>query len=108
MAGSREIKIEEQLKNLAADFLQRESNGQSLITVTRAELGDKMKEATIFFTVFPDDKQEDALEFTKRKRSEFKQYVKEHSKIGRLPFFDFAVDFGEKNRQRIDELSLGN
>ncbi len=104
---ARETKIEEELKKLAAEFLQRESNGLSLITVTSAQLSDKMKTATIFFTVFPDDKQEDALEFTKRKRSEFKQYVKEHSKIGRLPLFDFAIDFGEKNRQRIDELSSG-
>ena len=28
----------------------------------------------------------------------------EHSRIGYVPFFEVAIDVGEKNRQRIDEI----
>jgi ribosome-binding factor A len=101
----REQKLEELLKHLAADFLQRESNVTSLITVTGIRLSERLTKADILITVFPEQKQEEALDFTKRKRTEFREYVREHAKMRVLPFFDFEIDFGEKNRQRIDELS---
>lgn len=101
----KDQRTEDLLKKLAAQFLQRESNHQSLVTVTGVELGHKLAFATILITVLPEDKSEDALEFAKRKRSEFRHFVKENSRIHRIPRFDFAIDFGEKNRQRIDEIS---
>ena len=55
-------------------------------------------------TVFPEIHEKTALEFAKRKRSEFKEFVKENSKLGRIPMMDFEIDFGEKNRQKIDSL----
>jgi ribosome-binding factor A len=63
------------------------------------------KVATIYFTTLPDNQQETAEKFLMRKTSEFKGYVREHSKIGILPRLDFKIDFGERNRQRLDELS---
>ena len=45
------------------------------------------------------------LAFAKRKRSEFREYLKKHSALQRLPTVDFEIDYGEKNRQRIDEIS---
>ncbi|MBX4210528.1 ribosome-binding factor A [Candidatus Parcubacteria bacterium] len=98
-------KIIELVKNLAAKFLQHESNLTSMITVTGADLRSKGRESTIFITVFPTDKEEDALQFAKRMRSDFRDYVKENSRMRTIPFFDFEIDLGEKNRQRIDELS---
>jgi ribosome-binding factor A len=29
----------------------------------------------------------------------------EKARMRRIPFFDFAIDHGEKNRQKIDEIS---
>ncbi len=101
----RSEKITEMLKHLAGKFLAEESNGQSLITVTNVTLSDDEKTAVILFTVFPDSKEAAVLDFTKRKRSEFKKYVKSNSSIGRIPFFDFSIDGGEKNRQLIDNIS---
>ena len=97
-------KVRDQVKALAAQFLQRESNHLSLITVTDVRLNHDGGLAHIFFTVLPQDKEKAALEFSKRKRSEFREFVKKNSRIQRLPFFDFAIDEGEKNRQRADEL----
>ncbi len=101
----RQQKTIELLKHLASQFLERESSRNALITVTDATISDDYKEARIFFTVFPDNREEAVLDFVKRKRSEFKHYVKQNSQMGRIPFFDFAIDLGEKNRQHIDEIS---
>jgi ribosome-binding factor A len=103
--SNRKEKIEEQLRELGAKFLNYENNGSSLITVTDVKLTDSGKNATIFFTVFPDSFEKTALEFAKRKRGEFKQFAIDHSRMGNVPMIDFEIDFGEKNRQRIDEIS---
>jgi ribosome-binding factor A len=90
---------------LAGKFLAMNGNKSSLLTVTNVQMSKDGKSATILFTVFPNDFEKTALEFAKRKRSEFKQYIKENVSFGRIPFLDFAIDLGEKNRQKIDELS---
>ncbi len=107
MSDIRTHRIEEILHNLSARFLLENGNGSSLLTVTHVALSPNGKYATIFFTVFPTEFEKTALEFAKRKRSDFKQYVREHSKLGIIPQLDFAIDLGEKNRQRIDELLSG-
>ena len=103
MANRRE-KISEILRELSAKFLMLNSNKSSLITVTEVRLTEDAKNATILFTVFPDNFEKTALEFAKRKRSEFKEFVKENSKLGRIPQLNFEIDLGEKNRQKIDSL----
>ena len=102
--SNRSEKIKQILHDLGARFLTHNGNGVSLLTVTRAHLSSDEKRATIFFTVFPEAQEKTALEFAKRKRSEFKEFVKEHSKLGRIPLLDFDIDMGEKNRQKIDSL----
>ena len=106
MSQDRSIKLTKIIKKAAADFMQVESNGASLVTITDVRLSNDEKYATILFTVLPEEKQEAVLEFTKRIRSEFKEYIKSHTKIGRIPMFDFEIDLGEKHRQKIDTISL--
>ena len=101
----RDERAEEFIKHLAAEFLQRESNGMSLITVTNVQLYNKRTRARILFTVLPEHKQPEAVDFANRKRNDFKDYVKKNARLQKLPQFEFAIDLGEKNRQRIDELS---
>lgn len=100
----RTEKVSELVKKLAAEFLSREADKSSIITVTNANISDDLKNATIFFSVYPKASEGAALNFAKRKRSELKKYVKSKLKMRRIPFFDFEIDFGEKNRQKIDEL----
>ena len=101
---TRNEKIAVILRDLAGRFLLFNGNGTSLMTVTKVEVSRDGKYATIFFTVFPENFEKTALEFAKRKRPEFKEFVKENSRLGRIPKIDFAIDFGEKNRQKIDSL----
>jgi ribosome-binding factor A len=102
--STRDERLREILRDLGAKFLLLNGNGSSLLTVTNVELTSDGKRATIFFTVFPDNFEKTALEFAKRKRSEFKEFVKDNSKLGRIPLLDFEIDEGEKNRQKIDDL----
>ncbi|MFA7252286.1 MAG: ribosome-binding factor A [Candidatus Paceibacterota bacterium] len=104
----RDEKLKDQIKKWAAEFLQRESNGNSLITVTDVKISTDAKEATILFTVLPESKQEAALEFARRQLSEFREFLGKKVKIGRMPFFHFDIDRGEKHRQRIDEITIKN
>ncbi len=96
---------EEALAHLAAEFINSTSNRRSLITVTRAYLTPDERRADIFFTVFPDEREAEVMEFMTRKRAEFRGFVKTHTKFRILPTMDFLIDRGEKNRQALEELS---
>lgn len=104
----RPVQVAETLAHLAGEFLAREivnpaANG--LITVTRAELGENFKTVTIFLSVLPQTREDEALKVAKRARSDFRDYVKKHTFLHPVPTVDFEIDYGEKNRQRIDDLT---
>jgi len=101
----RQTKVAETIAHLAGDFFARESNRESLMTVTRADVSPDLKNVTVFVSVLPEQFEKSALAFAKRNRGAFREYVKEHSRLGRLPTIDFVLDLGEKNRQLIDELT---
>jgi ribosome-binding factor A len=95
----------EALREAAALFLSREANRNSLITVTRAMLSEDRKRGTIFITVLPDDAEEAAVAFANRNRGEFGKFFETQVRGMRIPQVEFVIDRGEKNRQRLDELS---
>ena len=103
--SQRDEKLKDLIKNTAADFMQKQSNYTSLITITDVSLSDRGKRARIFFTVLPVEKEKAALDFAKRMRAEFQNFFAEHARMRALPYFDFEIDKGEKNRQHIDEIS---
>jgi len=102
--ASRNEKVANQIKELAAQFLGRVDNRTSLITVTGATVSPDLKRSTIFITVLPDNKENAAFGFVKRQRKELREFLKNHLPIKTIPFLDVEIDMGEKNRQKIDEL----
>ncbi len=98
-------RMRELISHLAAEYLSRNSNRMSLITVTGTTLSTDRKNATIFISVLPESEEKSALEFAKRKRSELREYLHDNGRFSTLPILDIVLDKGEKNRQRIDELS---
>lgn len=100
----RQEKVGELLRQCAAKFIEIESNRTSLITVTRCNISPDLKQATVFITVLPEKDEEKALDFTKRKRRDLRQYIKKNLKLKRIPFMEIEIDRGELNRQKIDEL----
>ena len=100
----RQEKAEGLIRDIAAEFLERESNQRSLITVTRASVSPDLKRATFYITVLPEEMEEHALDFAKRKRKELREFLKTRVKSRTLPFLDVEIDKAEKTRQRLEEL----
>ncbi|KKU78294.1 MAG: Ribosome-binding factor A [Parcubacteria group bacterium GW2011_GWA2_47_64] len=98
-------KIREAIRHAAAEFLAQESNRTSLITVTGVHLSPRRDKATILVTIFPEDKEREALEFVARTGGALRDFLGKRVFLQRLPYISFALDVGEKNRQKIDELS---
>ncbi len=92
------------LQELAAEFVNRESNKTSLITITRTELTKTLDKVFFYVSVYPEDAEGPALGFLMRKRGECKEYIKQKAPMARIPHVEFLLDTGEKNRQRVDEL----
>ncbi|HEX8994050.1 MAG TPA: ribosome-binding factor A [Candidatus Paceibacterota bacterium] len=80
------------LRDATAQFLARESGPQSLITVTRAQFSTDLTHADVFLSVLPKDKEIAALGLATRNRDELKRYLKDHTKLPRIPFIVFKIE----------------
>ncbi len=102
--SQRQLQVEQQVLGITQDFFQRESSGASMITVTRTDISRDMKHGTIFITVLPENKEDAAINFAKRMRSELRHFVMKRLPVKVIPFFEVEIDYGEKNRLHVDEL----
>jgi len=105
MNSVKREKIEEIIHRGAAEFIRDEASNSSLITVTRVEMNVSGKDAIVYFTTLPESEEDTALKFLDRKAPEFKQKMISESRIGIVPHLRFKIDYGERNRQRLDQLS---
>lgn len=105
MEHTRREKITEALRETAAEFMAREANRNSLVTVTAARLSDDGKRGIIYMTVMPESSEEAAVAFANRNRSEFAAFFETRVRGVFMPHVEFEIDKGEKSRQRLDELS---
>jgi ribosome-binding factor A len=106
--SQRQKKVSELLREITSKMISRETNRTSLITVTNIDVSPDLKQCTVFVSVFPESAQESAINFLKRKRRDLKMEVRQNSNLRNIPFFDFDLDMGEKNRQLIEDISLKN
>ncbi len=102
--GGRQEKVANFIREEFASFLSKTDSHTSLITVTHATVSPDLKRGTIWITVLPDTKAESALNFIKRNLGDFRKSLKENMAVKNVPFLEVALDLGEKNRQKIDEL----
>lgn len=100
--------MREHLRTIVSTFVETESNRTALITITGVTLSHDFREATFLISVLPQEHEEEVLHFLRRKRSACRAYVKERLASKTIPFVDFALDEGEKHRQRIDALLHGD
>jgi len=100
----RHIKVATLLTELAAKFVRNEANSDPLITVTRSNVSKDYKNATVFFTTIPAEREADALVFLKRSGGEMRRFVMKHMRIKHIPHIDFMIDYGERHRQHTDEV----
>lgn len=101
-------RLSDEIKKFSALFLERESNRDALISVTGLDLSDDEANATLHISVLPADKEDASLWFVKRNLGEMRAYLMKNIKVRHIPYLDVLIDKGEKNRQKIDELLLGD
>ncbi len=104
MATQRQEKMNKELGKIFATFIERESNKTSLITVTRCDIAPNFKNIIVYLSVLPVDKEEQVISFMNRRKWDARDYVKKSLSMRIIPFVEFRIDYGEKNRQRIDQL----
>lgn len=104
MEFDRHTRVAAQIKDFAASFIREEANTNPLITVMQVTLSSDYRQATVFITTIPDNKEADALIFLKRKGSELRKYIAKHTRMKILPHLDFEIDYGERHRQHLDEV----
>jgi ribosome-binding factor A len=92
------------LTELAAKYIAREAGRDTLITPTRTELARNRRNVTIFVSVYPSEQTEHALAFLKRHKDLFREDLKKTARLAVLPYITFELDYGELNRQRLDEI----
>ncbi|MES2623303.1 MAG: hypothetical protein V4576_02735 [Patescibacteria group bacterium] len=92
------------VRKLVDEYITRNSGGQSLITVTSIEQADRSNNVLIRVSVLPETQENAVVDFLERNASDMRNYIKENSRLGMLPFLSFEIDKGEKHRQSIFEI----
>lgn len=105
--GKRQEQYGLLMKEIAAEFFERESSGLSLLTVTRTDISPDLKNCVIYISILPESKEKAALDFARRQLPDLREFVKQKTRTKVLPFFKVELDYGEKNRQHIDDISFG-
>ncbi len=104
MEHSRQDTLSRELMKHVAVFYERESNRQSLITVTSCTISPDSKNATVYVSVLPESYEQTAVDFMNRRSKDLRDYLKKNFKTKIIPYVKIEVDHGEKNRQLIDQL----
>jgi len=107
MEFDKHQKVRSVLTEIIARFIREEANHNPLITVTNLVVSADYKSVHVHITTIPDGGEADALIFLKRKGTELREYIKKHARLRYIPNIDFAVDYGERHRQHIDEIVKG-
>ena len=105
MSATKDAKLKELIRAMAAEYFSRESNRQSLITVTDVEIRGRGSKAIILVTVLPESQEETAISFMHRQLTDLRQHVMSRARLMRVPYFEVRIDKGEKNRKRLDDVS---
>lgn len=85
-------RLVEEMKKAASEFINRESNRRSMITVTKVDMDRRGTTADIFVSVFPEKDTRAATDFLNRNRDEFKRYLKTHLALRTIPRVRFLAD----------------
>ena len=97
-------KMEAAISREAAMFFEREGNKTAIITVTRTLLSKRGNGATLFISVFPEDKEKAAMDFVNRNLGELRTVLREKIRSRAIPSFKVVADHGEQTRDHINRL----
>lgn len=102
--ATRDEKLEALISMQTAEFLNRNANRTSMITVTRTIFSRKSNRADIFITVFPDSEEGKALAYVRRQRREIQKFIGKNVRLRSIPYLEVSIDEGEKNHEKIENI----
>lgn len=102
------MKYAEEIRKHAGAFIAQEANRKSMITPTMVTASPDLKKVTVYVSIFPETSEEMGIHFLKRKRNDFRTFIKRNGYVKVLPFVDFEIDLGEKNRRAIDAIAAAD
>ena len=97
--NDRHHKVESLLRELVAEFTAVEANSNPLITITSVSVSPDYRNATIFFTTIPEEKEQDALIFMQRSGGDMRGHIMKKSDLKIIPNLKFSIDGTERVRQ---------
>lgn len=100
----RQEKVEGLLQEIIASYLSKEAGTKSFITVTHCDVSSDLKKVTAFISVFPPEHEVEALNFAKRQRPAIRDLFKQKLTMKVIPYLEFEIDEGEKNRQKVEAI----
>ncbi|OGG85714.1 hypothetical protein A2392_02875 [Candidatus Kaiserbacteria bacterium RIFOXYB1_FULL_46_14] len=103
--SERTERVESLLCQLVAAYVVAEANPNPLITITKVSISPDLRNATVFLTTIPEDREQDAVIFMKRSATDLRNHIKKRTNLKFIPNFVFEIDSGERARQYIDELA---
>jgi ribosome-binding factor A len=89
---SKDDRLAAALHTAAAEFLNRESNRRSLVTVTHVDWPAGEKTARVFVSVFPQKDTRAVMDFLSRQHDAFMAFLKKSVKLHILPYVTFLPD----------------
>ncbi len=96
--------LEKELQKQIAQWVTKNANRDSLITVARLELSPDISHATVGVSVLPEKYEKDALRFLQKHIVDIKTYLKKNTR-GMLPkTYAWHIDDGAKKRDVIYRL----
>ncbi|MDO8523619.1 MAG: ribosome-binding factor A [bacterium] len=90
--SKKDDRVASAVHTAAAEFINRESNRRSLITVMRVTLSPDEKRAHVFVSVYPAKDTAAAMDFLSRQHDAFMTYLKKTVKLHLLPHVSFLPD----------------
>jgi len=105
MEFDRSERMKTLLMEMIAKFIREEANTNPLITVSNLVVSPNNRDVKVLFTTIPDSGEGAALIFLKRKGTDLRNYIKKNGRFQYIPHIDFEIDYGERHRQHIDELT---
>lgn len=106
MSTFRKQKINVLLRDKVGAILEKELDleGDEIVTVTRAEVADDLRQAKIFFSVFPFSAVAQVIQQLERQIYFFQQALNNQLRIYPVPRISFVLDKQEVEAAKTDKL----
>lgn len=92
MGDFRKDRVNSLLKELAGKFMRTVLGKDILVSVIRVETSSDLKNATIFVSIFPEEKVEGAFKKLHGSLGNFQREMARELKMKNLPHFDIEIE----------------